>query len=719
MTGKKSSRDPHRARERSKYGRAIPSREFILEQLQAAGQVLSHSDLAARLGVDEDWALEALGKRLRAMERDGQVLCDRRGRYGAADKMDLVRGTVSAHPDGYGFLLPDEDRDDLYLAPREMRQVLHGDRVMARLVRVDRRGRSEGAIVEVLERRQRRVVGRYCHEQGVSYLVPSDARITQDILISAAAGASHGQIAVAEITDAPTRKRPPLGVIVEVLGDALDRGMEVDIALRKHDIPVAWPPAVEDEMAALPAQVRASDVRGREDLTELPFITIDGEDARDFDDAVFAERAGRGWRLRVAIADVAQYVRPGSALDEHAAERGTSVYFPNRVVPMLPEALSNGLCSLVADEQRLVLVCDMRIGPRGEIRSYRFCKGVIRSHARTTYTEIAGVPGGDRKLRRRYEALTGPIDELGRLYQAFAAARVARGTMEFDTVEARLLFDDAGQVCDIVPVQRNDAHRLIEECMIAANRCAAEYLTERKLPALYRVHAPPAGDRVEALRAFLAELGLVLHGGLEPEPADYLRVLDQAQGRADLPVIQTVILRSLKQAVYQPGNDGHFGLALEAYAHFTSPIRRYPDLLVHRAIRHALRGRSANSYTYGEPDMARFGERCSSTERRAEEASREVVAGLKCAWLEDRVGDTFDGVVSGVTSFGLFVTLNGIYTEGLVHITALGNDYYHFDPVHHRLSGERTRQVFRLGDALRVQVTRVDLDERKIDLVPV
>ncbi|GAB4357408.1 MAG: ribonuclease R [Immundisolibacter sp.] len=719
MKPRRPRKDPHRKREAARYERPIASRELILELLTDVGKPLPADSIAEQLALRADGEREALARRLSAMVRAGQLLLDRRGRYGAVRQMDLLRGQVSAHRDGYGFFVPDGDHPDLYLSPREMRAVMDGDRAVASVVGVDARGRYEGSIVEVLERRHRRVVGRYRRDGNLAWLVPDDRRLGGEILVTGSVvrrKVHDGQIAVVEISHYADRDQPARGRLVELLGEHLAPGMEIDIALRKHDLRWQWPEAVVDQARGFRPRVSAADMRTRDDFRHLPLITIDGEDARDFDDAVYAERAGRGWRLLVAIADVSHYVRPGSAIDEEAQRRGTSVYFPQRVIPMLPEVLSNELCSLKPEVDRLALVCEMTIGARGVIKDYRFVRGVIRSHARTTYTQIAAVLGGDPALRDRYAALLTHIETLHRLYRALDGERRRRGAVEFESSEARIVYGDDRKIARIEPSERTVAHCIIEECMIAANRCAAEFLSRRELPALYRVHDRPQAEKVTQLRSFLAEFGLQLGGGETPAPADYRALTEAIADRPDRYLLQTPILRSFQQAVYDPVCRGHFGLALDAYAHFTSPIRRYPDLLVHRAIVHALRGRKAASYHYNGEQMAALAAHCSLTERRADEATREVVAWLKCEFLLDRVGEVLGGLVSGVAAFGLFVTLDGAYTEGLIHVTALPDDYYHFDPLRHRLVGERRRRVFRLGDRLQVRVARVDLDERKIDL---
>ncbi|HTT07921.1 MAG TPA: ribonuclease R [Gammaproteobacteria bacterium] len=711
--------DPHAAREAARYDKPIPSREFILELLREAGVPRSAEQIARALNVTDTDGLEAMERRLNAMERAGQVMRNRRGGYGLVSKMDLIKGRVTAHPDGYGFLIPEAGGEDLFLAAPQMKSLLHGDRALVRITGRDRRGRSEAALVEVLERANQNVVGRYHSPHGgVGYVVPDNRRIHQDILIPAGqdGGACNGQVVIAVLTAQPTLHHQPIGRVAEVLGEHGAPGMEIDIAVRSHGLPHVWPEAVVEEAGALPTGVRADDRRGRLDLRGLPLVTIDGEDARDFDDAVYCERQGQGFRLLVAIADVAHYVRPGNALDDEARRRGTSVYFPDHVIPMLPEALSNGLCSLNPKVDRLCLVCELHFDARGVRRSYQFHAAVMHSHARFTYTEVAAVLlAQDPALRRRHAALVPHLENLHALYRNLRQQRTRRGAIDFETTETRILFNAERKIDRIVPVARNEAHTLIEECMIAANVAAAEYLLERTMPALYRVHAPPLAEKLEDLREFLSGMGLALRRREPPAAHDYAELLATVRDRPDAELIQTVLLRSLKLAVYSPENIGHFGLALPAYAHFTSPIRRYPDLLVHRAIHHCLKGGKAAHYRYDNAAMRTLGEECSTTERRADEATRDAVAWLKCDYMRDKVGETYTGIISGVTGFGLFVTLRDIYVEGLVHITALPNDYYHCDTLHHRLRGERTGRQYRLGDALTVRVVRVDMDDRKID----
>lgn len=726
--------DPHAAREQGRYEHPIPSREVILGLLEAADAPMAFAGIAEELGLSGERDLDALGKRLRAMQRDGQIISGRRGAYGVPKRMDLLRCRVMGHRDGYGFARPLEgEAEDLFLSAREMYQVFDGDEVLASVAGLDRRGRAEGQIVEVLTRAHAKVVGRYMEESGIGFLLPHNTRIRNHILIppKAKGGARHGQLVSVVLTDYPSATLGAKGEVEEVLGDHLDPGLEIDVAIRAHGIPWEWPDEVLREAGALGEEPAEADKAHRVDLRNVPFVTIDGEDARDFDDAVWCEEAPDGFRLRVAIADVSHYVPVGSALDEEASIRGNSVYFPERVVPMFPEVLSNGLCSLKPEVDRLAMVCDMQIDRSGQLQGYTFYEAVIHSHARLTYTDVGAVIENgwspDVPAERGEE-----IERLYRLYQVLRSAREQRGALDFDTQETRILFDEQRKIAAIKPVRRNDAHKLIEECMLIANVATAQFLEALEQPALFRVHEGPSAEKLENLRAFLGELSLDLPGGLKPTPEHYQSLLATVEGRDDSHIIQTMLLRSLSQAVYQPENAGHFGLHYEAYAHFTSPIRRYPDLLVHRAIRSAIRGRGKNAhinrvkgavvlkreriYPYDTAAMVALGEQCSMTERRADDATREVDAWLKCEFLKDRIGEEFEGVIAAVTNFGVFVELSDLYIEGLMHVSALPGDYYHFDQAKQRLIGERTRQIFQLGGAVTVRVARVDLDDRKIDL---
>ena len=710
--------DPYAAREGQKYARPIPSRELILQALSEQGAPLAFDGLAELLGVRDEEDLTALERRLNAMERDGQLLRNRRQRYCVVNQRDLLAGRVIAHPDGFGFLRPDEGGEDVFLSPREMRVLMHNDRAVVSIRGLDRRGRPEGAVTEVLEHNTQQVVGRLFLDNGVAVVEPGSKYLTHDVHIppDGLNGAGHGQIVVARIVEQPGKHNPPIGHIVEVLGEHLAPGMEIEIALRGYDLPHRWPDAVLEEIAPLHPQVSEEDKEGRVDLRDLPLVTIDGEDARDFDDAVYCERTAKGWKLVVAIADVSHYVRPDTALDQEAYKRGTSVYFPERVIPMLPEILSNGLCSINPGEDRLCMACEMHVDRAGEVYRSRFFDAVMHSHARLTYTEVARVlVDQDPEARTRRKTLLKPLQALHDLYHALRSQRERRGAIDFDTQETKIVFGPARKIERIVPVTRNDAHKLIEECMILANTAAARFLQKNKMPHVQRMHEGPTEEKLADLRAFLGEVGLHLRGGDKPEPEHYGELIKRIAGRPDEHLIQTVLLRSLSQAVYSPELKGHFGLALDAYTHFTSPIRRYPDLLVHRAIRHCLQGKKPETYEHSRNDMIFLGQHCSSTERRADEATRDVVSWLKCEYMQDKLGEEFEGVITGVTSFGFFVELKDIFVEGLVHVTSLGQDYFHFEAVGHRLRGERSGKVYRLGDAVRVIVARVNLDEKKVD----
>ena len=723
--------DPFYERESAQYEFPMPSREYIAQTLEAAGRPASFEMLCELLDIGGHEA-DIFRRRLNAMEREAALMRNRKGDYILPEKASLIAGRVQGHKDGYGFLIPDAGGADLFLSPKEMDKVLHGDRVLGRVVGTDFKGRPEGVIVEVTERGQQQVVGRVVIEHGVVFVVPEDRRIGQDILIpppekepregkagrKASTKASDwkklkaGQVVVAEITEPPTRYSQPVGRVVDVLGDYADPGMEIEIALRKHDLPFEFPKPALKEAKAMPEAVEPHEAAGRIDLRDLALVTIDGETAKDFDDAVYCEKNGRGWRLVVAIADVSHYVRPGMALDQEAYERGNSVYFPRRVIPMLPEKISNGLCSLNPDVDRLAMVCDMSISATGEIKDYRFHEAIFRSKARLTYTQVWHWLSGEgvAPSHPRQKELLPHLQNLHKLFQILLKARAKRGAIDFETVETQMIFDDQGKIERIVPIVRNDAHRLIEECMLAANVCASDFLQQHKQPCLYRIHEGPTPEKLDALRQFLREFGLELPGGEEPHAKDYAKLIEKIKPRPDAALLQTVALRSLRQAMYSPDNVGHFGLAYEAYTHFTSPIRRYPDLLVHRAIKAALRKEK-----YAPGDWSSIGLHCSATERRADEATRDVDNWLKCYFMRDHLGEVFHGTIASVVPFGVFVALDEVFIEGLVHVSELGPDYFVHDTIRHEMRGERTGIRYRLGGRLTVKVVRADLDTGKVD----
>ena len=743
MSNKTNINDPHASREADRYANPIPSREYILDHLEQRGEPAQFNVLCRELELESRESCDALGKRLNAMCRDGQLICSRAGAYGLVNKMDLVKGHVMGHKDGFGFLIPDEGGEDLYLSPRQMQKVFDGDTVLARVSGVDRRGRREGKIVEILQRKSSRLVGRFYKEADAGVVVPYNKRISQEILIARKdrKGAKDGDFVMVDVTKFPEGHRKATGVVTEVLGDIATPGMEIDVALRMHGIPHEWPEGFEKAMAAMPDAPGMDELKHRNDYRDLPFVTIDGEDAKDFDDAVYCEDLGKdGWRLYVAIADVSHYVQVGTALDDEARNRGTSVYFPGHVVPMLPEKLSNGLCSLRPNEDRLVMVCRMDIDRHGDITTYDFSEGVIHSHARLTYTEVAAIvqkaendseANLQKRLMEKHEALVDELDNLYDLYHTLHKAREKRGALDFDTVETRIVFTEDRKLAEILEVERNDAHRLIEECMLCANVCAAQLFLEMKQPALFRVHAGPNPEKVGNLYDFLRGIGIGIARKENPSTSDYQAILQRLYERPDRNILQTIVIRSLMQACYAPENIGHFGLGYNAYTHFTSPIRRYPDLLVHRAIRYLIRNKHSphlnkvkgadelpkqKIYPYSLAELDDLGGQLSGSERRADAASYDVVDWLKCEYIQQHIGAAFDGTVVSVTNFGLFVELDDIHIEGLVHVTALKNDYYHFNEVAHTLTGERTGENFHLGDRVHVQVSRVDMDDHKIDL---
>ena len=711
---------PRGARERVAN---LPERSALIEFLGQVGAPVEFTRIAGAHALRTPAEEEALQRRLAAMERDGQVIRNRRGEFGLVDRMDLVTGRVIGHRNGFGFVRPDDASSDLFLSPRHMRRLMHGDRVVARVVKVDRDGRREGALVEVIERGVAKVVGRLWRESGVTFVRPHNSRIHHDVLVppDASTDARDGDYVVARVTEPPTGRHPPIGAVEEVLGSRMLPGMEIDVAIRAYELPVAWSEETVSEAAALPAGVRSADLEGREDLRDLVFVTIDGEDARDFDDAVHCERTAGGWRVMVAIADVSAYVLPGTALDAEARLRGNSVYFPDRVIPMLPESISNGLCSLRPREDRLCLGCELIVTESGRIHRSRFFEGVIRSRARLTYTEVSQALDRDgAQVRGRLAEAAPMLDLLRDAYEALRRARDERGAIDLDVTEARVVLGPDSRVEQFEPTERNVAHRIIEECMVAANVAAARLLERYRLPVLYRVHEGPPPDKVEELRVFLDEFGLRLGGGEAPQPRHFAAVIEDAASRPDSQLVQTVLLRSLSQAAYAPGNVGHFGLAHRTYVHFTSPIRRYPDLVAHRAIRHVLRrGRPGDFEPAPGSSLAAVGDHCSMTERRADDATRDAIAWLKCEFMLGELGEVFDATITGVAAFGVFVTLDEVFVEGLAHVSALGPDYFHFDPVGHRLRGERSRRSFRLGDRMRVRVASVDPDERRVDFEPV
>ncbi|MFC4279194.1 ribonuclease R [Thalassotalea piscium] len=728
-------KDPHLKREAAKYDQPVASRELLLSIIEQAHTPITFKAIAQILKYSEDYQLVGIKRRLRAMENAGQIIFNKFKQYAIAPKNHLLTGKVIGHRDGFGFFEPDvasgeKKGKDFYISSHEMQRVIHGDIVEAILVdRSDRKGRQEIKIIDVIQPRKAGIVGRFYVEHNIAYVVPDDVRIKQDILINPdeKLGARHGQMVVVEIIQRPAKRANAVGKVIEVLGEHMAPGMEIQIALREHDLPYQWSTEVEAEVAKIPDEVEEQVKAHRTDLRDLPLVTIDGEDARDFDDAVYCKPTDAGgWRLWVAIADVSYYVRVGTALDDEAIARGNSVYFPSQVIPMLPEKLSNGLCSLNPDVDRLCMVCEMEINASGKLISSEFYSAVMRSKARFTYTKVAAILEGDEALSAQYQPLVGDLKNLYQMYLVLMTARIERGAIAFETEESKFIFNADRKIASIEPLIRNDAHKIIEECMILANVATAEFVEQNKVPGLYRVHDKPSEEKFNTFATYLAELGLQMPRSNSedgsPEPQDYCNILAKIQGRPDQELIQTMLLRSMRQAVYQSDNIGHFGLALTSYSHFTSPIRRYPDLVIHRVIKAILEQKQASKanqgfHQYSQETVDELGDHCSMTERRADDASRDVSDWLKCEFMLDHVGDTFSGVISTVTNFGLFVRLANLHIEGLIHITSLGHDYYHFDDVRMCLSGEKTGVKYHVGDVIEVNVAAVNLDEKKIDLI--
>ncbi|WP_019027343.1 ribonuclease R [Colwellia piezophila] len=723
--------DPHAKREAKKYEKPVASRELLLSIIEKCSPPPSFNSLVKTLKYDEEYQLIGLKRRLRAMENSGQLIFNKFKQYAVPPKNSLITGKVIGHRDGFGFFSPDDPTKadkkgkDFYISAYEMQRVFHGDIVEVILVdRTDRKGRKEVKIIDVIEPRRAPIVGRIYADHHICSVISEDTKIKQEILIDPQQrmGARHGQMVVVELVQRPTKRTQTIGKVIEVLGDHLAPGMEIEIALRAHDLPHQFSHAVQAEVASIADEVEESAKLPRKDLRDLPLVTIDGEDARDFDDAVYCEpKKSGGWRLWVAIADVSYYVQHGTALDDEAISRGNSVYFPSQVIPMLPEKLSNGLCSLNPDVDRLCMVCEMTVSATGKLSGSKFYPAVMRSKARFTYTKVAAILDGDEALCQEYQALVPDLKNLENMYHALTDARLKRGAIAFETQESIFLFNEDKKIDSVVPLIRNDAHKIIEECMILANVATAKFIEKHEKPGLFRVHEKPNEDKYRNFITYLNELGLSLPSKAEPEPRDYGDILAKVAGRPDQELIQTMLLRSMRQAVYQTDNEGHFGLALPSYSHFTSPIRRYPDLVVHRVIKSILE-KEANSaanegsYDYSLAEVIELGEHCSMTERRADEATRDVADWLKCEFMQDHVGDNFTGVISTVTNFGMFVRLKDLHIEGLVHITSLGRDFYHFDDVRMCLTGEHSGNKYRVGDEIRVQVAAVHLDEKKIDL---
>ncbi|MDA1133848.1 MAG: ribonuclease R [Proteobacteria bacterium] len=706
--------DPKISREKEIYPNPIPSRELILDVMNKHGVPLKKNELSKLLDIAKDEEI-FFEKRLNAMARQGQIMINRKDVLCVAKKINLIPGRVLGHHDGFGFLIAeDSSSPDIFLSPKEMSKVFNNDRVMVQVTGIDKRGRQEGIIVEVLERANAILVGRVIQNHGVTIVSAEDKRITQDIIVpyNEDMNAKPGQVVEVVITVQPNFRVKPMGKIIKILGSYADSGIEIEIALRKYHLPYEFPKEALHEAEKFNDAVLSKNHGQHRDLTKMNFVTIDGETAKDFDDAVFAEPLEDNIRLLVAIADVSSYVRMNSALDQEALNRGNSIYFPRRVIPMLPEKLSNGLCSLNPKVNRLTMVCDMLVNSEGQVINYQFYPAIINSKARLTYTIVNEILFDHKpELVKEYKALSVDLENLKNVYDRLLGNRTKRGAIEFDSVETNIVFDENGKINYIHPVKRNEAHRIIEECMLAANVSAANFLLKDEEMGIFRNHESPKDEKLENLRTFISEFGLYMDGGDKPSPKDFTELLKKIETRPDSHLLQTIVLRSMQQAVYSNTNKGHFGLSYDAYTHFTSPIRRYPDLMVHRAIKHKILKEK-----FEAKGLSTIAEHCSVTERRADEASRDVQDWLKCYFMQDKIGQVFNGTISSVTGFGLFVDLDDIYIEALVHVTELGNDYYTYDKNKHAMIGERTKKIYRLGDRIKVKVMRVDMDSSRIDL---
>lgn len=714
---KHESKDPNFDRELETYENPVPSREFILTTIKSFPKPRKMNYLISHFELDDQPDLiEGLRRRLKAMIRDGQLVKLRVGFVPVSSEEEL-EGELHFAKEREVYCITDEQRK-IPLLPGTLRGCFEGDRVKVKVRNIVDSEESYGRIIEIVEAQEKTVVGRFYKERNFYKVVPLEKNIFQHISIpkTKTGKAKDDDIVVVKLSrDIEELSYGGLeGEVIEVLGDYTSPGIEIDMAIKKFNLPNAWPKAVEKLSKELPKIITPQSKRNRENLIDVPFITIDGEDAKDFDDAVFCEPTKSGWKVSVAIADVGHYVKHNTPLDKEAKLRGNSTYFPNRVVPMLPEGLSNQLCSLKPDEERLTMVCHMSVNKEGRVTRSNFTRAVIRSHARLTYNKVAKIYEGDVKLTEQYSEVLPNIMALREAYTVLCAQRRKRGALDLETVDNLILFNDDGKIDKIIPVYRNDAHKVIEECMLAANVCAARLILRHKKPGLFRVHDDPPLKKLTQLKAFLSELGMSLKGNQDkPDAAAYADILYQAKERPDRHVIETMVLRSLSQAQYRAQNVGHFGLAYPQYVHFTSPIRRYPDLIIHRILAAIIAEKDKN--VYSTETLEALGEALSVTERRSDEASRDATFALKCHYMQDKVGEDFEGVVSGVTAFGLFIELKDIYIEGLIHVSQLGHEYFHYDPVKHIMVGEHSRQTYQLGQEVKVKVVRVDMEEKKID----
>ncbi len=710
--------DPNKEEEAKKYDNPIPSREVILNYIKDQGVPVEFGQILEALEIHSDEERIALKRRLTAMERDGQLYPNRQGYYGLVEKMDLVKGRVLASRDGPGELVSSSG-ERIYLPTRQMKCVFHGDIALVRPVGLNHKGKIEGRIEQIIERNTQTLTGRYQETFDSAYVAPVNPVFQHDILVlkDETQVVKAGNLVSVNIISQPTRHTQPMGEITKQLGEQIAIDDAIDMAIKTNNLAEFWPEEVIDQANKLPEEVKENDLKNREDLRALPFVTIDGEDAKDFDDAVYCQKTtSGGWRLFVAIADVSYYVRPGKPLDKEAKARSTSVYFPGCVIPMLPERLSNGLCSLKPNVDRLALICEMTISKLGKLTGSKFYSGVIKSQARLTYTEVGSLlEGNNADFHKIHGDLSQHLFDLYELYLVLHQQRIIRGALDFDTPDTKIILNDDRGIDAITVDIRNDAHKLIEECMLMANVAAAKYVTRKRIPSPYRVHMPPNYDKIEGLRAYLKLHKLTLEGGNQPQPLDYAKVLTEAKIKPDYNNIQLVILRSMNQAIYTTDNEGHFGLAYDAYSHFTSPIRRYPDLLTHRAIKEGLKEDKLGAHKYSKSELEQMCEYASIAERKADSASMGVNDFLKCDFMKHRIGEVFEAVIVNIIGIGFFVQVKENFIEGLVHVATLNGDYYHFDPVRHTLVGERTKRMFKLGETVFVRLLNVNMASYKID----
>jgi ribonuclease R len=709
--------DPEFAQQLEKYQHPVPSRGALLTFLNEQKKILSLDKIANKIGVKNDQQLEGLRRRLNAMINDGSLFINRKRGYGVRDKTDLIKGVIQAHADGFGFLVSPELEKDGFILPREMRKVMDGDTVLASIQPGRRKNKEEAFIVEVLERAHKTLVGKFFNKKGQGIVEPDNSAIDDIIIPSGSeATANDGDYVTVLINEYPNHHRPAIGEVIAILGQKLNSRLAMELTMAASNLPHEWPDDFDRVVSYIPTHVTDEDLSPDvRDIRNLPLVTIDGEDARDFDDAVYAEKNGKGWRLIVAIADVSKYVQPNSELDKEAFKRGTSVYFPGKVIPMLPLELSNGICSLNPQVDRMCMVCDMQVNSTGQVTSYDFYRAVMHSHARITYKQCWKYLSERNKQQKWHKKVPVALDTMNDLYKAMMIEKNQRGAITFNSTDVFISIDKEGQVSGITPYTRNDAHKLIEAFMIAANICAAKFVEKHKIPAAYRVHDTPPERKLTDLKAFLQSLGIKPRFSEPVQPKDFERIINQIQDRDDVNLIESVLLRSQSLASYEAGNGGHFGLALEHYAHFTSPIRRYPDLMIHRAIDYIINKKRPKRYIYSPQKAEEMAAQCSLTERRAETASRDVDARLKCMYMEQFIGEEMTGIISGVTHFGVFVTLDNIMVDGLIHVTSLPNDYYHHEPIQHKLVGERSGHKFQLAEKLKIKVAAVSIDDRKID----